>query len=277
MPSAAGSFRPLTFEPTAKRLIGVVHLRPLPGAPRWGGDFEAVLEAALADARAYERGGADAVLVENYGDLPFTSGSVPPETVAAMAVVGRAIRQAIRLPVGFNVLRNDAHAALALCAACGGSFIRVNVHVGALVTDQGLIQGQAFATTRLRRSLCPQSLILADVQVKHSVPLAALPIEISACDTWNRGLADGLIISGIGTGQPADWRDLERVRAACPKARLLVGSGVTVDNVEQYLPWADGFIVGSSLKRHGQVEQPVDPRRVAALVKRIQAGAAAAR
>lgn len=277
MPSGSNAFRPLPFGPTAKLLIGVIHLRPLPGAPRWAGDFERVLEAALADARAYERGGAHAVLVENYGDLPFTAGPVPPETVAAMAVVGRAVRQAIRLPVGFNVLRNDAHAALALCVACGGSFIRVNVHTGAMVTDQGLIQGQAFATTRLRRSLCPQTLILADVQVKHSVPLAALPIEISARDTRDRGLADGLIISGIGTGEPADWRDLERVRTACPKARLLVGSGVTVENVEQYLPWADGFIVGSSLKRQGQVEQPVDPRRVAALVKRIKAGMQAAR
>jgi membrane complex biogenesis BtpA family protein len=269
-----GPIRSLQFRPNTRLLIGVVHLRPLPGAPRWAGDIQAVIDAAIADARAYERGGADAVLIENYGDLPFTQGPVPPETVAAMAVVGRAVRQAIGLPLGFNVLRNDAHAALALCAACGGSFIRVNVHTGAMVTDQGLIQGQAFATMRLRRVLCPNSLVLADVQVKHALPLAPLPIDICARDTLERGLADGLIISGIGTGQATDWRDLERVRAVCPRAPLLVGSGVTAENVGQYLQWANGFIVGSWLKRGGQVEQPVDPRRVAALAKRIKAGAA---
>src|SRR5262245_61700685 len=110
-----------------KSLIGVIHLLPLPGSPKWSGNLEAVIKFAVNDARAYERGGASALFIENFGDVPFTKGHVDPATIAAMAAAGRAVRAAVKLPLGFNVLRNDARAALALCAACGGSFIRVNV------------------------------------------------------------------------------------------------------------------------------------------------------
>jgi membrane complex biogenesis BtpA family protein len=110
-----------------------------------------VLRRALEDARAYRRGGAHALVVENFGDVPFTKGCVGPETVAAMAAAGRAIRAEVGLPLGFNVLRNDARAALALCAACGGTFIRVNVHTGAMLTDQGLIEGPPRPAATLSR------------------------------------------------------------------------------------------------------------------------------
>jgi membrane complex biogenesis BtpA family protein len=250
-----------------KVLLGVVHLRPLPGSPRWNGGMESVLASAVADARAYERGGAHALFIENFGDIPFTKFSVGPETVAGMAAAGRAIREAVKLPFGFNVLRNDARAGLALCATCGGSYIRVNVHTGAMVTDQGIIEGNAYETLRYRQRICPNALIFADVQVKHAVPLGNCPIEIAARDTVDRGLADALIISGVGTGEPVNVSDLQRVRRVCPEARIFLGSGVTVDNVGRYLERADGFIVGSSLKRDGEVNQPVDWRRVAALAK----------
>ena len=257
------------FDSHPKLLLGVVHLRPLPGSPRWQGDFEAVIRAAVTDARAYQRGGAHALFIENFGDMPFTKSQVGPETVAAMAAAGRAVRAAVSLPIGFNVLRNDACAALALCAACDGRFIRVNVHTGAMLTDQGLIEGNAFATVRYRRHLCPQALIFADVHVKHGVPLGNWSIGDSARDAVHRGLADALIISGTGTGMAAERADLERVRACCPTTRLLLGSGVTFDNLPDYLPLADGFIVGTSLKRGGKVFNPVDPKRVAKLARAL--------
>ncbi len=246
------------FEPHSKLLIGVVHLRPLPGSPRWDGDFKSVLELAARDALAYERGGAGAVFIENFGDVPFTKGRVAPETIAAMSAAGCEVRRAVRLPLGFNVLRNDPCAALGLCVACGGSFIRVNVHTGAMLTDQGLIEGNAYETLRVRRQLCPEVQILADVHVKHAVPLGDLTLEDSARDTLERGLADALIISGVGTGLAAEVSDVERVRKACPGAKILLGSGVTLANAQQYLPNADGFIVGSSLKSGGKVANPVD-------------------
>ena len=257
------------LERSRKTLIGVVHLSPLPGSPRWRGNLEAVIESAIRDARAYEHGGADAVFIENFGDVPFTKGSVGPETVAAMAAVGRELRAAVRLPFGFNVLRNDARAALALCAACGGRFIRVNVLTGAMLTDQGVLEGNAYEVLRYRRQLCPDVLIFADVHVKHAVPLANWPLANAARDTLERGLADALVVSGQGTGLAADTADLECVRQACGAARLFLGSGVTLANISAYLPRADGFLVGTSLKRGGKIANPVDPARVAALARKV--------
>ena len=128
-----------------KGLIGVVHLQPLPGSPRYRGSMREVCSAAVADAQAYEEGGAQGLMIENFGDLPFTRGVVAPETVAAMAVVAESIRATgVELPCGFNVLRNDVSSAMALAASCGGAFVRVNVHTGAVEADQGIIQGEAY-------------------------------------------------------------------------------------------------------------------------------------
>jgi hypothetical protein len=218
---------------------------------------------------ALDRGGAHALFIENFGDVPFTKGAVGPETVAGLCAVARVIKDRVKLPVGFNVLRNDAKAALALCAACAGSFIRVNVHTGAMVTDQGVIEGNAYETVRYRRQIAPLAQIFADVHVKHGTPLGPSDLETSARDTLDRGLADGLIVSGSGTGHATALGDLERVRRAAPKARILIGSGITKDNVLDYLQHADGVIVGTSVRFGGRVGNPVDPRRVAALAKLI--------
>ena len=258
------------FNQHRKLLIGAVHLRPLPGSPRWHGELETVIESAVFDACAYERGGAHALFIENFGDVPFTKGNVGPETVAAMAAAGCAIRAKTTLPIGFNVLRNDSCAALALCAACQGSFIRVNVHTGVMLTDQGLIEGSAYDNLRFRQRICPNALILADVHVKHAVPLAGEAIEASARDTLERGLADALIVSGTGTGMATNPMDVKRIKAACPSAKILIGSGVTLANLREFLPLADGFIVGTSLKIGGKLSNRVDQKRVAALAKALR-------
>lgn len=251
-------------------MIGVVHLRATPGSPDWGGSMREVEDAAAADALGYEEGGCDAVFLENFGDLPFTGGAVGCETVAAMAAVASRVRREVGLPIGFNVLRNDAAAALGLCAACGGEFIRVNVHSGAMMTDQGLIEGEAHETVRRRGMLCPEVKILADILVKHALPLTALPIEQVAVDTLQRGRADALIVSGTATGAPVDVEDLRRVRAACPEAALLVGSGVNEGNVRELLEFATGLIVATSVKRDGELSNPVDAARVRRLVDRAK-------
>lgn len=247
------------------RLVGVVHLKPLPGAPRWMGDIDAVRRAAAEDARAYSDGGADALIIENFGDVPFTRARVEPETVAAMALAADAVREVCDLPVGFNVLRNDVRSALGLAAACDGGFVRANVHSGAAVADQGLLQGEAYSSVRVRQALCPDVSIWADVHVKHASPLGSQPIAEAAEEAVVRGLADAVIVSGSGTGRPVAPSDVASVRDACPETPLLIGSGADSDNASALLKFADGLIVGSSVKRDGQLMKPVDVERVLAL------------
>jgi len=249
------------------RLIGMVHVAPLPGSPRWDGSMERVVAAALADAHALIEGGMDALLVENHGDAPFTPGRVEPATVAALAVVAREVRAALpAATLGINVLKNDARAALGIACAVGARFIRVNVHAGAVVADQGLVQADAYHTLRDRRLLGADVRIFADVGGKHATPLAPVDLEQHARDLRHRGLADGLVVSGPATGAATSIVDIKRVRGAVPDVPILVGSGATPDTAAELLSIADGLIVGTSVKRDGDVAKPVDPERVRRLV-----------
>ena len=251
---------------SAPTVIGMVHLRALPGSPRWEGDMAALVGAAVEDARALAEGGADALLVENHGDVPFTARRVDAATVAGMAVAVAEIRRAMPLPVGVNVLKNDVRSALAVAAATGARFVRVNVHVGVVAADQGIIESDAHDTLRYRRLLGVDVAILADVQAKHGLPLAPMPIEQEARDCYARGLADALVVSGVATGEPTPMADLKRVRGAVPEAPLLVGSGASPETVAELLSVADAVIVGTSIKRDGRLANPVDVERVRRLV-----------
>jgi len=255
----------------ARALIGMVHLLPLPGSPRWRGSMEEVAERALEDARALAAGGMDALLIENHGDVPFSRDRVDAGTVAAMARVIAELRRAVPLPMGVNVLKNDAQSALAVATATGAHFIRANVHTGAVVADQGIIQSEATATLRYRRLLSTNVKIFADVQAKHGAPLAAVEIEQEARDCVTRGLADALVVSGKATGEATPLEDVKRVRAAASETPLLVGSGVTPETVAELLSVVDGAIVGTFLKRDGRLGNPVDPERVKRLVEAARA------
>ena len=247
----------------APPVIGMVHLPPLPGAPRWGGSLAEVTKAALADTAALAAAGVTAIMVENFHDVPFYRTAVPPETVAAMTAVAAALRaEHPDLRLGINVLRNDALAALAVAVAVGADYLRVNVHTGTAVTDQGIVEGRAFETLRRRRELGAESVgILADVRVKHARPLADRPLAEEAADLRLRGLADAVIVTGPATGSSADPDRLAEVRAALPDCPVLVGSGVDRTNVARYLDAADGFIVGSSLQ---EADPATGRRRISA-------------
>lgn len=242
-----------------RALFGMVHLDALPGSPHFR-SLDQVIENAIRDARAIAKGGCTGFAIENYGDKPFTRGRVEAETVAAMTRVIVEVTREVPLPFGVNVLRNDALSALAIAAATNATFIRVNVHTGAMVTDQGIIEGDAYATLRKRAQLAPQVLIFADYLVKHATPLG----EVSANDLRERGLADALIVTGVATGAAADPSRLAEVRAVTD-APLLLGSGLTAGNASQFAD-ADAAIVGTSLKTNGVV----DPRRVEAVVRAFQ-------
>jgi membrane complex biogenesis BtpA family protein len=256
-------------------VIGMIHLTPLPGSPGWGGDLAAVTAAAVRDGRALYEGGVRAIMLENFHDVPFYPDKVPPITVAVLTAVAASVRR--ELPdcaLGINVLRNDAESALAIAVAVGAAFIRVNVHSGAAVTDQGLIEGRAWHTLRQRREFGAAVGILADVRVKHAAPLAERTLADDACDLRLRGLADALIVTGTATGAGADPTELAGLREVLPDCPLLVGSGVSVANLHRFLPAADGFIVGTALKEAGDVAAPVSAARVAAFTAHLVASAA---
>jgi len=252
---------------TSPSLIGMVHLLPLPGSPRFGGSFDQVLVRAVEDARALTGAGFSALMVENFGDDPFFADEVPPVTVAAVTAAVNAVQAAVTVPIGVNVLRNDAIAALGIAAVTGAAYIRVNVLTGTMFTDQGTIQGKAAAVVRERMRLCPDTLILADVFVKHASPPPGLSIERAGADTWERGGADALIVSGQGTGTEPDFDQARRLRQALPEARILIGSGATPANLTRLAQAANGAIVGTSVKVGGHAAGAVDPARASALVK----------
>ena len=261
----------LTYWPaTPKPVIGMLHLPPLPGSPRYApaGGIRAVRDAVLRDADALAGGGVNGLMLENFGDVPFYPGRVPAHTVAAMTAIAVAVRERFaELPLGINVLRNDGRSALSIAAAVGAQFVRVNVLSGARVADQGILQGVAHDLMRDRVTLGAQNVrVFADVDVKHSAPLAPVSIESEVEDTLRRGLADALVVSGTGTGKATDPDHVRRVKAAAGSAPVFVGSGADERTIESYLPHADGFIVGSAFKRDGDATQPVDPGRVSRLM-----------
>ncbi|MFQ6080649.1 MAG: BtpA/SgcQ family protein [Candidatus Bathyarchaeia archaeon] len=255
-----------------KPIIGMVHLLPLPGSPRYeGGSIVHILERAVQDAKNLETGGINGLIVENLGDAPYLKTSVGPETISATTLVVRKVIDTVNVPVGVNILRNDVKAALAVAYVTGGRFIRANVFTDTVVTDQGIIEASASELLRYRRYLGAEEVkIFADVHVKYGLPLSPVSIEQSAKEAAYRGLADALIVTGARTGIEPDLEDLTRVRKAVPDRPLLVGSGATKENILKLLERADGAIVGTSLKVDGITENPVDGGRVKAFMANVE-------
>jgi membrane complex biogenesis BtpA family protein len=251
----------------AKPMIGMAHLLPLPGSPGYTGDMRAIEERAVKDAVDLETAGFDGILVENFGDAPYYPERVPAETIAAMAAICDRLRESTGLTLGVNVLRNDARAAVAVATAVGAKFVRINVHTGAMVTDQGILSGRAHETLRVRKTLYSDALLFADVAVKHGYPMVNAAAEELALDCMERGLADALILTGRRTGDPVDTDELKRLKRRLRALPIIVGSGVNSANVRDLLSIADAAIVGTSIKIDGVVRQAIDRGRAAELIR----------
>ena len=253
-------------------VIGMIHLPALPGSPGYPGDLDAVREHVVRDAKTLQVGGVHGLMIENFGDVPFFPDAVPTHTLTHMTAMALAVREQVDLPLGINVLRNDAMSALAIAHAVGASYIRVNVLSGACLTDQGVITGKAAELMRYRQQIGASGVkILADVRVKHAAPLAERPIEQEAEELLQRAGADALIISGEGTGKPTDPQQARVIRQSIPEAPIFIGSGVTPESLSSLAEYASGFIVGSCIKPGGRIDQPVDPAAVASLMQAWQA------
>jgi len=259
---------PVTFElfDVPHCLIGAVHVGALPGTPRASLDVAGIVEMAVADAKAYADAGLDAVIVENMHDRPYLRGAAGPEIVAAMTLVTAAVRDAVRVPVGVQILAAADREAVAVAYTAGASFVRVECFAFAHVGDEGIHQSNAGELLRYRKAIGAESVrVLADVKKKHSAHALTADVDIAtAAHAAEFFLADGVIVTGIASGVPAAPDDVVSVAAAV-HVPVLVGSGITAGNIASF-DAADGFIVGTSLKRDGNWTQPVDPARARALV-----------
>ena len=243
-------------------LVGVIHLLPLPGSPVSGPGIDVVESRAVQDAKALVAGGVDGIILENFGDAPFASNKVAPQIVAYMTRIALAVRAALpNVTLGINVLRNDASAALAVAAASNASFIRVNIHTGTMVTDQGVITGCARETLLQRQRYGLDTKIAADVHVKHANPLGQSSLVQSAKDTVLRGHANAIIITGSGTGEPVNPEELQTLRHSLPHTPIWIGSGLNPENAETYRGLFHTAIVGTYL-HEDKYPSPVDPKRV---------------
>ncbi|TFF24807.1 BtpA/SgcQ family protein [Jiella endophytica] len=252
-----------------KVAIGVIHARPLPGAPHYDGEpIETVYAHAVAEAKRYVDGGIDGLIVENHGDIPFAKpNELGPETAAVMAVMTDRVRQAVSVPVGINVLANAVDTALASAKASSADFVRVNQWANAYVANEGFMEGKAGAASRYRAWLRANDIrVFADIHVKHGAhaivadrSLAELTRDAEFFD------ADAVIVTGQRTGNSADPEELAAIRRST-SLPVLVGSGVTKDNVGAIFEHADAVIVASSLKHGDSWWNEVDPRRVEAFM-----------
>lgn len=252
----------------SKRIIGVIHLPALPGSPKHELPVDEIVKRAVRDAKALE--GVDALIIENFGDTPFTPGTVEPQVVSVLTRVAMEVRQAANLPVGINVLRNDAVSALAVALAVGAEFVRVNVLTGVYAAGEGLLVGNAHEILRYRKRIGCSAHLFADVLVKHAQPLGPINVPQMARDTAYRGGADALVVTGTATGKEPDSETVQMIRNAVPDKPLYIGSGLTPENAGKLLRHADGAIVGTAFKAGGKVTNPVDRNRVRRLLEQIR-------
>jgi uncharacterized protein len=248
-------------------IIGVIHVLPLPGAAGYGGSVGAILQAAIADALKYQKSGVDALIVENMHDVPYLKGFVEPETTAAMAVICKAIKAETAMSLGVQVLAAANLEALGVAVAADLDFLRVEGFVYAHVGDEGIHESCAPQLIRRRAALhANQIQIFADIKKKHSAH--AITSDVTLAETAQTAQffrADGVIVTGYATGIAPDPEEVKAVRASVTH-EVLVGSGVTAENISLFAKYADAVIVGTAAKVDGLWSNPVDPERVKKLV-----------
>jgi hypothetical protein len=258
------------FLANQKTIIGMIHVDPLPGTPRFNSSMAEIIAKAKAEARLYKEAGIDMLAIENMHDVPYLNRHVGPEVVAAMTVLGYEVKNATGLRCGLQILAGANHEALAAALAAGLDFVRAEGFVFAHVADEGLIDGSAGQILRYRRQIgADDILILIDIKKKHSSH--AITADVSIVETAHAAeffLSDGVIVTGVATGTEASLEELQQVKEAVT-IPVLVGSGVTLDNVDRYLAVADALIVGSYFKLGGHWSQGVDSERVKTFMQKV--------
>lgn len=255
----------------AKRaLVGMIHVQALPGTPRASMSVDQIVERAVQEARTYRDAGFNALAIENMHDVPYLRRQVGPEVTAVMSVVGREVKRLVPLPLGVQVLAGANHEALSVALAANAQFIRVEGFVFAHVADEGIIESNAGELLRYRKALGAEHVqVFADIKKKHSAH--AITADVTLVETAHAAeffLADGLIVTGVASGAPADPTEVDAVHAAVG-VPTLVGSGITPENMPRFAQ-ADGFIVGSFVKEDGLWSNRLDSARTRAVVQAFE-------
>ena len=254
-----------------KPLVGVIHVGALPGTPRARAGVEELTDAAVREATVYRDRGVDALMIENMHDVPYLRGSVGPEVVAALAVVGRAVKSESKLPVGVQILAGANLEAIAVAHAAGLDYVRVEAYAFAHVADEGIIESSAAELLRFRRKIGADNVrVWADVKKKHAAH--SITADVSLGETAAAVefmLGDAVIVTGSTTGEPPRAADVREAKSHC-RIPVLLGSGVTVENVSEFYDTADGFIVGSYFKESGLWSNTVESARVERVVDAVQ-------
>jgi len=254
---------------SGKPVIGMVHLAPLIGSYRYGGDDEAIRTKAVNDALSFERAGMDGIIVENYGDAPYYAQKVKLHTVAQMTTIISGIKKELSIPVGVNVLRNDTFAALAMARVAGCEFVRVNVLTGVVATDQGLVQSNAAEIMNYKKEIGCEAKVFADVHVKHATQIHLQDIRTAAYEAVHRAGADAVIVSGKATGDEIDLAELKQLKKTADFP-VFAGSGITRENIDRYYPYCDGMIIGSYFKNEKDPQATVDYQKARLLFEKIE-------
>lgn len=258
------------FFKNAKAIVGMIHVEALPGTPKSNHSMGEIIAQAKAEAIVYKNAGIDMLAIENMHDVPYCNQQVGPEIVAAMTLVGYEVKQTTGLPCGIQILAGANVEALGAAHAAGLDFVRAEGFVFAHVADEGIIGGQAAKLLRYRKQIGAEGvLIVTDIKKKHSSH--ALTADVDIAETAHAAeffLSDGVIVTGVSTGQTASLEELAQVKAAVD-IPVLIGSGVTLDNVADYLAIADALIIGSYFKSNGHWTQPVDSERVQRFMEKV--------
>ena len=246
-----------------KFLTAMIAVLPLPGSPLYNADDQKVIDQALADLEMYKNAGVDSVLLENDHDLPYIQPPLDEKAIALMTRICTEVRKRFNGPIGIQMLEAANITSLEIAAKADLDYIRVEAFVFAHVGGSGVINGSAGKILRRRKELNAEHIkVFADVKKKHGSH--SLTIDLDIKDEIMQAeffLADGVIVTSQFTGIHPDKNDLIKAKAAT-KLPVLIGSGMNVSNISEYLPLADGFIVGSYFRKDGKFLEKLEPGRL---------------
>ncbi len=254
-----------------KPIIGMIHVHALPGTPKYTGDVNSIIKKAVDEAVLYRDNGIDVLMIENMHDIPYLNRNVGPEVITLMSIVLYEVKKASGLPTGIQILAGANKAAMAAALAAGADFIRAEGFVFAHVADEGMFDSDAGELLRYRRQIGAEKiLVFTDIKKKHSSH--AITADIDIVDTAHAAeyfLSDGVIITGSSTGKKPSLEEIKSVKKEV-NIPVLAGSGITMENVDEYMRFCDALIIGSYFKEGGKWENPVEAIRVNQFMKKVQ-------